>query len=94
MRLAAEDAAAGRPRLDPLDDLAIPVPHTELDLVAPEVRIVGVEVEGFVAGRPASLLAHPLHNRRFAALLDGELDLGLAGDENPPEAVTRFGPYD
>ena len=74
VRLASDEATVGLACLDLLDDLAVPLPHAQLDPVAPEVEIVGVEVEGFVGGRPQSSLAHPLG---LAALFDGELDLGL-----------------
>ena len=77
VRLASYEAAARLARLDLLDDLAIPLPHAQLDLMAPEVEIIRVEVDGFVGGRLASSLAYPLHNRRSAALFDGELDPGL-----------------
>jgi len=90
VRLASDEAAVGLTRLDLLDDLAVPLPHAQLHPVAPEVEIVGVEIEGFVGGRPESSLAHPLG---LAALFDGELDLGLARDKNAPEAVVWFGPH-
>lgn len=77
VRLASYEAAVGLARLDLLDDLAVPLPHAQLHPVAPEVEIVRVEVDGFVGGRLASSLAHPLHNCRSAALFDGELDPGL-----------------
>ena len=94
VRLASEDVAVVLTGLDSLEDLAIPVPHAQLDPVAPEVEIVRVEVDGFVGGRLASSLAHSLHHGRFAAPFDGDLDLGLTRHENPPEAVTWFGPHD
>ena len=92
MRLASEEAAIGLKRLDLLDDLAIPLPHAQFHFVAPEVQIVSVEVDGFVGGRLASSPAHYIHHRRLPALFEGELDRGLTRHENPPEAVTRFGP--
>jgi hypothetical protein len=48
VRLASEDVAVVLAGLDSLEDLAIPVPHAQLDPVAPEVEIVRVEVDGFV----------------------------------------------
>src|SRR5262245_38705919 len=90
VRLASDEAAVGLARLDLLDDLAAPLPHAQLHTLAPEVEIVGVEVKGFVGGRPQSSFAQPLG---LAALFDGELDFGLTRDENAPKAVISFGPH-
>ncbi len=95
VRLASEDVAAPRSRLDLLDELAIPLPQAQLHLLALEFKIVRIEVDGLVGGRLARSVAHSLDKCRFTGVFYGEFDLGLTRHENPPEAViVWFGPHD